>query len=110
MRITTGHPDDVTTEKLNRFLHEGGLSFDRNSDYTVCIFDADDMIATGSLYRNILKCFRVDDYRQKLRMRFEQRTRTDRSSEYGSFSCAGGFFRADFLPQCGKSRTASRYM
>ena len=64
MRITTGHPDDVTTEKLDRFLHEGGLSFDRNSDYTVCIFDADDLIATGSLYRNILKCFRVDDYRQ----------------------------------------------
>ncbi|MBR2806090.1 MAG: [Oscillospiraceae bacterium] len=66
MRLTTGYPDAATTEKLDRFLREGGLSYDRSCDYTVCVFDDDDgsLIATGSLSGNILKCFRVDDYRQ----------------------------------------------
>lgn len=46
------------------FLKRTGLEPDENTEQTVLVWDADDLIATGSRQENLLKCLAVDPSRQ----------------------------------------------
>jgi len=51
---------DKSVNKIwSDFLLSSGIRSEENVDYTVGIFDNDDLIATGSIFQNILKCIAV---------------------------------------------------
>lgn len=48
--------------KMVTLLNQQGIRLDQNIDYSCGIFnDKDEMIATGSYYRNTLRCIAIDD-------------------------------------------------
>ena len=46
------------------FLCRMSLNADENTDCTILVFDEEQLIATGSSYKNVLKCIAVDPSRQ----------------------------------------------
>lgn len=46
-------------EKVNKCLHDCGLSFDEGATYTACVMDGDTVAATGSLDGGVIKCVAV---------------------------------------------------
>lgn len=47
-------------EKLDALLHQEGIKKDGNLEYTMGLFDGDKLIATGSMFKNTLRCMAVD--------------------------------------------------
>ncbi|MCF7927030.1 MAG: [citrate (pro-3S)-lyase] ligase [Candidatus Izimaplasma sp.] len=45
--------------KVIHFLHENNLDYETDIDYTIMVYDEDELIATASLARNVMKCFLV---------------------------------------------------
>jgi len=51
-------------ERLITFLNTSGLDYDGNVQYSVCLMDKDEIVATGSLDNNVFKCIAVRSDRQ----------------------------------------------
>lgn len=51
--------DPNEKRNLEEFLKKEGIKLDKNLDYTMGIYDAGKIIATGSFYKNTLKCLAV---------------------------------------------------
>ena len=51
-------------EKVCSFLHGIGLSWDDGIEYTVCLMDGAEVVATGSCQGNVLKCIGIADDRR----------------------------------------------
>ena len=51
-------------KELERFLKESGLDFDPGCTFTVNALENDEIIATGSLEKNVLKCIAVSENHQ----------------------------------------------
>ena len=58
--VPKGRKLDIWTQ----FLAQAGLEADKSVERTVLIWDADQLIATGSRQGNLLKCIAVDPFRQ----------------------------------------------
>lgn len=55
----------IKYEKVIQLLEKENIRLDKNLDYTCGIFDNDDkLIATGSCYKNTLRCLAVDKFYQ----------------------------------------------
>lgn len=52
---------DFALKSVERFLNEHELDLDKNLDYTVVLYNNDEIIATGSFKENILKCIAVSE-------------------------------------------------
>lgn len=52
--------------KIESFLNDEGIQLDKNLDYTVGIYDSKNLIATGSFFRNTLRCLAVNSEYQGL--------------------------------------------
>lgn len=53
--------DRALNEKINKFLNLNGISRDKNLDYTCAVIGEDkSVIATGSCFKNTLRCLAVD--------------------------------------------------
>ena len=51
-------------KELEKFLSESGLDFDPGCTFTVNALEDDEIIATGSLEKNVLKCIAVSEKHQ----------------------------------------------
>ena len=51
-------------EDVRELLHREGLGLDPHLDYTAGLYEDEQLIATGSFYRNTLRCLAVDSSRQ----------------------------------------------
>ncbi len=52
--------DKRTLSQVDQLLHDEGISRDKNLDYTCVMYDEDyQVIATGSCFKNTLRCFAV---------------------------------------------------
>ena len=60
------HKNKFEVEEVSKFLKKFDLEFDVGVDYTVVIRENDDIIATASKEKNIIKCFAVDSNYQGL--------------------------------------------
>lgn len=60
------HKNKFEVEEVREFLKKFDLEFDVGVDYTVVIRENDDIIATASKEKNIIKCFAVDSNYQGL--------------------------------------------
>ncbi|MPM42087.1 [Citrate [pro-3S]-lyase] ligase [bioreactor metagenome] len=58
--------DSNEKRNLEEFLKKEGIKLDKNLDYTMGIYDAGKIIATGSFYKNTLKCLAVSSEHQGL--------------------------------------------
>lgn len=58
--------DSNEQRNLEEFLKKEGIKLDKNLDYTMGIYDAGKIIATGSFYKNTLKCLAVSSEYQGL--------------------------------------------
>lgn len=56
----------VERVQLEEFLKKQNLSLDREVDYTIALFDREEIVATGSLDGRILKCIAVDNDYQNM--------------------------------------------
>ncbi|MGN1296004.1 MAG: [citrate (pro-3S)-lyase] ligase [Bacilli bacterium] len=56
--------DKQSLKEVEKLLVQEGISFDKNIDYTVGIYDNDELIATGSSFKNTLRCFAVSKFHQ----------------------------------------------
>ncbi len=60
-----GKSDNRSLQKVHSLLLSEGIKPDKNLDYTCAIFDNDmNVIATGSSFKNTLRCFAVDKRHQ----------------------------------------------
>lgn len=48
-------------KKVELFLEQFSLSLERDVEYTIVATDGEDIVATGSLSKNVLKCFAIDE-------------------------------------------------
>lgn len=54
--------DSVQLKKIKKFLEDQELKLDSNLDYTIAFYDdEDEVVATGSFKKNILKCIAVNN-------------------------------------------------
>ncbi|MBE6898432.1 MAG: [citrate (pro-3S)-lyase] ligase, partial [Ruminococcaceae bacterium] len=52
-------------KKLKEFLQKSELDYDEQIEYTVNLADGDgNIVATGSVHQNVLKCIAVSDQHQ----------------------------------------------
>ncbi|MDO5022172.1 MAG: [citrate (pro-3S)-lyase] ligase [Eubacteriales bacterium] len=51
--------DRIGMEMVHKLLAQEGLEFDQNVEYTFAVMDGDNMAATGSFYKNTLRCLAV---------------------------------------------------
>ena len=58
--------DIIERKKLELFLDNEGIKLDKNLEYTVGIYKADELIATGSFFKNTLRCLAVSSEYQGL--------------------------------------------
>ena len=60
------YPTDTKgMEQVDKLLKQENIERDKNLDYTVGMFDADyNLVATGSCFKNTLRCFAVDHNHQ----------------------------------------------
>ncbi len=52
---------DFALKSVEKFLSEHELDLDKDLDYTLVLYDNDEIIATGSFKENILKCIAVSE-------------------------------------------------
>lgn len=65
MQVETARPFTGTAlRRLVSFLHEAGLDYDDRVSFSVCVYDEDELVATGSRDGAILKCIAVKADRQ----------------------------------------------
>lgn len=65
MQFEYGSPfSGFAKEELKRFLKRSMLDYDENIEYTINFLEDDEIIATGSLDRNVLKCIAVSQNHQ----------------------------------------------
>jgi [citrate (pro-3S)-lyase] ligase len=65
MHIDVGVPFIGTKlEKLIQFLNTAGLDYDGNIQFSVCLMEKEEIVATGSLDKNVFKCIAVREDRQ----------------------------------------------
>ena len=57
--IMINKEDKVHRGLVNSFLFENGLRLEENIDYTYALVDKDEIVATGSLEKNVIKCVAV---------------------------------------------------
>ena len=64
--ISRIYPTDARSmQQVDQLLKQENIERDRNLDYTVGMFDADyNLVATGSCFKNTLRCFAVDHAHQ----------------------------------------------
>ena len=61
MNFTQIYKNDRYGNKMvDELLSKEGLERDNNTEYTIALMDGDTMAATGSFYKNILRCLAVD--------------------------------------------------
>jgi [citrate (pro-3S)-lyase] ligase len=53
-------------KKVESFLNNEGIELDNNLDYTVGIYDSKELVATGSFFKNTLRCLAVNSEYQGL--------------------------------------------
>ena len=60
------YPSDTRSmEQVDKLLQQENITRDKNLDYTVGMFDTDyNLVATGSCFKNTLRCFAVDHHHQ----------------------------------------------
>lgn len=59
--------DDIgERRKVELFLNNEGIELDKNLDYTVGIYDSKQLVATGSFFKNTLRCLAVSSEYQGL--------------------------------------------
>jgi [citrate (pro-3S)-lyase] ligase len=59
--------DDIAERrKVELFLNNEGIELDKNLDYTVGIYDSKQLVATGSFFKNTLRCLAVSSEYQGL--------------------------------------------
>ncbi len=58
--------DTEERSKLENLLNSEGINLDKNIDYTMGIYHDDQLIATGSFFKNIVKCVAVSSKYQGL--------------------------------------------
>lgn len=59
--------DDVgERKKIELFLNNEGIKLDRNLEYTVGVYDSKQLVATGSFFKNTLRCLAVSSEYQGL--------------------------------------------
>ncbi|AIO18763.1 [Citrate [pro-3S]-lyase] ligase [Candidatus Izimaplasma bacterium HR1] len=52
--------------KLISFLHKNNLEYEFDIDYSILVYDGDELVATSSIANNVMKCFLVrNDYKNK---------------------------------------------
>jgi len=51
-------------ERVKEFLRKSELDYDAGVQFTVCVWEGDEIIATGSLDKNVLKCIAVSPLHQ----------------------------------------------
>lgn len=56
--------NQAAMKEVRALLQKEGLGLDPHLDYTAGIYEGEKLIATGSFYRNTLRCLAVDDARQ----------------------------------------------
>ena len=65
MYIETGAPfQGEALAKLKIFLQESGLSYEEGIEFSACLYDGTELVATGSLEGNVFKCIAVRTDRQ----------------------------------------------
>ena len=52
--------DKQSYAQAETLLNREGISFDQHLDYTLGLYEGDNLLATGSFYRNTLRCLAVD--------------------------------------------------
>lgn len=52
--------DAIERKKLEIFLSNQGIKLDKNLEYTVGIYKSDEIVATGSFFKNTLRCLAVN--------------------------------------------------
>ncbi len=61
MTLTGAPLKGRSLEALKTFLHNMDLEYDTGVEYTHCVLNEDgDIIATGSVEQNVLKCIAID--------------------------------------------------
>lgn len=59
--------DDIgERKKVELFLNNEGIKLDKNLDYTVGVYDSKGLVATGSFFKNTLRCLAVSSEYQGL--------------------------------------------
>lgn len=58
--------DFEAKKELELFLHNEGIKLDKNLEYTIGIFEGEKLIATGSFFKNTLRCLAVNSSYQGL--------------------------------------------
>lgn len=59
--------DDIgERKKVELFLNNEGIKLDKNLDYTVGVYDSKQLVATGSFFKNTLRCLAVSSEYQGL--------------------------------------------
>ncbi len=61
-KVNLSNPFEV--KEVTEFLAKFELKYDPNIDYTVVIRENDEIIATASKGKNIIKCFAIDPAHQ----------------------------------------------
>lgn len=51
--------DTIERKNLELFLNNEGIKLDKNLEYTVGIYDSEKLVATGSFFKNTLRCLAV---------------------------------------------------
>ena len=65
LELVYGLPESrAGLEKLHAFLHRIGLSWDEGIEFTVCLMDGGEVVATGSRQGNVLKCIGIAEERR----------------------------------------------
>jgi [citrate (pro-3S)-lyase] ligase len=57
---------EADRKQLASLLNKEGIQLDKNLEYTIGIYKSDGLIATGSFFKNTLRCFAVDSEYQGL--------------------------------------------
>lgn len=59
--VTRIYPSDTKAiQQVIQLLESQGLTLDKNLDYIAAIYDGDTIIATGSAFKNSLRCFAIN--------------------------------------------------
>jgi [citrate (pro-3S)-lyase] ligase len=61
---TVYYSDHSAMSSVRKLLNEEGIRLDENLDYTCAMYDDSDIVATGSCYKNTLRCMAVSHKHQ----------------------------------------------
>lgn len=65
MQIETGSPfSGKKSEELRTFLRAAGLEYEEGIEFSVCLYDGEELLGSGSLEENVFKCIAVREDRQ----------------------------------------------